>query len=158
MSWICTSARFECMSLDRLSLRAAKGRWLVSHSGRPAMMSTSKDAQTAIDYSGKSDERGAIFQITFDISNRGADVKWISQYPGEDFRSQTCIHRVPLCSERLVITCDARDMHPGEEELLFPPGTSLTVQKEQWVGASKRVLQVKPGSSTQLELTWPDLT
>ena len=83
----------------------------------PAMLSTSKDPKTAIDYSGRPEARGTIFQISFDISNRGADLRWISQYP-------------------------------FERELLFPPGTSLTVMDEQKISPTKRVLHVKPGVST----------
>ena len=59
-----------------------------------ASFSTTTERHVAESYAGAG-EHSSIFEITFDQANRGADLKFLSQYPHED-------------------------------EILFPPGTSLT--------------------------------
>ena len=49
-----------------------------------AFMSTTKNPKVALDYSGGVAAKGSVFAIDFDMSSRGADVKWVSQYPHEE--------------------------------------------------------------------------
>ena len=49
-----------------------------------AFMSTTKNPKVALDYSCGVAAKGSVFAIDFDMSSRGADVKWVSQYPHEE--------------------------------------------------------------------------
>ena len=86
-------------------------------------MSTSRDSHAALHYSGTNAQPGSILQLAFDIGSRGADVRWVSQFP-------------------------------AEQELLYPPCTSLTCSQVLKVGA-KRVLQVTASVSTHRpDVSW----
>ena len=46
-------------------------------------MSTSRDSVAALRYSGGDEQQGSILQLSFDMGSRGADVRWVSQFPAE---------------------------------------------------------------------------
>ena len=48
-----------------------------------AFMSTSRDSVAALRYSGGDEQQGSILQLSFDMGSRGADVRWVSQFPAE---------------------------------------------------------------------------
>jgi hypothetical protein len=47
------------------------------------LMSTTTDRNVAIQYSGRDKKRGTVFEIDAGRIDIGADLKWLSQYPGE---------------------------------------------------------------------------
>ena len=55
-----------------------------------AFMSTTKSREVALDFSGDADTQGSIFVIDFDMSSRGANVQFLSQYPHEQ---ELCVTR-----------------------------------------------------------------
>ena len=74
----------------------------------PGLMSTTADISVALQYSGKGGNKGTVFEIAAGRVDLGADLKWLSQYPGESeylFPPLTCLEVVgePRVHEGVVI-------------------------------------------------------
>ena len=60
----------------------------------PGLMSTTTNREIAVQYSGMRENRGTVFEIIVGRIDIGADLSWISQYPGEKeilFPPLTCL-------------------------------------------------------------------
>jgi NLR family CARD domain-containing protein 3 len=61
------------------------------------LMSTTTDRRVAMQYSGKDGKRSTVFEILAGRVDIGADLSWVSQYPGEK--------EVPLTSSSCTCIC-----------------------------------------------------
>ena len=71
-------------------------------------MSTTRSRQVAVSYSGQDKKRGTVLEIAVGRVDIGADLRWVSQYPGEDevlFPPLTCLEVVgePRVEDDVVI-------------------------------------------------------
>jgi hypothetical protein len=65
------------------------------------LMSTTASRKTAVTYSGKDKKRGTVLEITAGRVDVGADIGFLSQYPGEqEFLMQplACLEVLSLCT------------------------------------------------------------
>jgi hypothetical protein len=74
----------------------------------PGLMSTTAEMSVALKYSKKGRNRGTVFEIAAGRIDLGADLKWLSQYPGESeylFPPLTCMEVVgePRIHEGVII-------------------------------------------------------
>ena len=76
-----------------------------------AFMSTTTDVNVAINYATEGERLGAmVFEIQVGMIDMGADLRWLSQYPGEVCQSFTFHPR--SCARLLEMSCGVCCVHP----------------------------------------------